>query len=489
MSLLHQHNILIVLKAGMDSMALTLVQETLSLHLLAAGQALSPLGLFLASPDRSKARVRQFPLTLCTFPLTVIFFPPQVRRLCKLFAPMGEAMASLSTLHGLHEEMTAAGMDLTVPGFSAVLRGLAQAFSADPAHQSAPRRISLLFAAPPDNSSDGDIHGALNALLVAKTTCDFVFLSDLGAEDDAGVASERLGELALLVSSYSNCSLHRVRANQTAEDLSRLRSLWHFWRHPPAAATLRMPHHTRDIALSVRLVPLLRQAAAPPAPLTACACHNVLVARPPRCAVTGRKPTERSVMGFRFLEEGCDLQFKAEETRESGPDELVGLGTIAAASLDCCTLLGNPAHLSPLSAEGEDFVAALSVQLSVRGLGLLLKRVTRHGFSLHVALPAATAVGPLVLVQLATREDVLMAQPHLAGIERPPSHAAMAAAAAALEALPAPGMYNPLAFNNGFVAQFQRAVAAEVAAETAAPVSTASQQPQLTKKTLRLTLQ
>jgi hypothetical protein len=65
MTTLQQHNLLILLKPGMDSMVLKQVQETLSVHLLSAGQAQSPLGLFLAAPDRSKARVRHVPLTFC----------------------------------------------------------------------------------------------------------------------------------------------------------------------------------------------------------------------------------------------------------------------------------------------------------------------------------------------------------------------------------------------------------------------------------------
>jgi hypothetical protein len=134
-------------------------------------------------------------------------------------------------------------------------------------------------------------------------------------------------------------------------------------------------------------------------------------------------------------------------------------------------------------------LAALAVSLSARGQALLLRRVARHGSSLHVALPAAAGAGLLVLMQLATREDVLMAPPHLSGIERPPSHAAMAAAASALDALPSPGVYNPLAFTSGFVAQFQRAIAAEATAEAAAATAPAATASSLTKKALRLTLQ
>ncbi len=404
-------------------------------------------------------------------------------------------MAPLARLESVYQESVSFGMDRSMPEFSSVLRGLAQSFAPEPA---GPRRISLFFSAPPDTAADGDIHGSLNALLVAGIACDFVFLSQ---EETSAIASERLGELALLVSSYSNCGLVRVRSNHGQHDMCQLRSLWHFWRHPPAAATLRMPHQLRDIALQTRLVPLLHQVAVAPELMTACACHNLLVARPPRCCVTGRKPTERSVVGFRFPD-SSDLQFRAtSDERLEAASELTAIATVAASSLDCCILLGHATHLCPVSAQGEDFLAALSAQLSVRSLAVVFKHKTRHGSFLHAALPSTSTGGPLVLVQLATQEDVLMAQPQHATIDKQPSHAALVAASASLDSLPATNSYNPLAFRNGFVSQFRTAVVAEAAAAAAsvsqqpsgAPVTTAasssSAQPVLTKKTLRLNLQ
>jgi hypothetical protein len=52
-----QHNILIVLKSGIEVETISLLQDFFSVHLLTAGQAVSPLALYLAAPHHGRARV------------------------------------------------------------------------------------------------------------------------------------------------------------------------------------------------------------------------------------------------------------------------------------------------------------------------------------------------------------------------------------------------------------------------------------------------
>ena len=119
---------------------------------------------------------------------------------------MGQALSDLRHLDSIVRDSQKEGMEETLCDFSNVIRGLSQTWS----DQSGPRRISLFFSEPPDAQNDTDIHGALNALLLSHMTCEFVYLSQPDASD---AATQRLGELALLLSGYEGCNL--VRFGQT----------------------------------------------------------------------------------------------------------------------------------------------------------------------------------------------------------------------------------------------------------------------------------
>jgi hypothetical protein len=395
---------------------------------------------------------------------------------------LGDVQSSIRALPQLVDESINAGVDSSTCDFSGILRGLAQSFLPEPNEL---RRISLLFCEPPDTLNDTDIHGALNALLVADICCDFIFLSQDESSDDT---SQRLGELALLVSSYANCALARIRASHAIDDMSRVRSSWHNWVHPPKRATLRLPGQT---ALQVRLVPLLIPPPIPE-PESACTCHNLLVARPARCAITGRKPTERNVYAYKM----GGTHIKASDNNDDS-HELVVIGAIPSSNIDSCYVLGDATYIVPALPASEDFLSALSVQLQHRNESVIIKLKSRFQTSMHIASAIQLTddpgvPGPLVLIRVAAREDVLMAQTTANTGENGPSPLASRVASELLDALPRTAGYNPLAFTNNLSLHFQSFVMAE-----AQNVSTASAQyadhnqpqPQLTKKMIRLNLQ
>ena len=55
-----QHKILVLFDHHVEADTLSLLQENFSLHLLSSGHIVSPLALYVASPQGGKARVRTF---------------------------------------------------------------------------------------------------------------------------------------------------------------------------------------------------------------------------------------------------------------------------------------------------------------------------------------------------------------------------------------------------------------------------------------------
>ncbi len=397
----------------------------------------------------------------------------------KLSSSLGEAQGAIAALPQLYQESLNAGMDSSFPDFSCILRGLAQSFVPETNDM---KRVSLLFFEPPELHKDSDIHGALNSLLVADICCDFVYFSREEADESA---AQRLGELALLVSSYSTVSsLERVREQHASLDLARLRSSWHCWAHPPLAATLRLPDHS---LLELRLVQLLSHAPAP-AQSSVCACHNLLVSRPARCCVTGRKPTERPVLAYTI----DNMQFKAADGGLAAEvHELAVLAAMPASGIDACYVIGSPTQIAPASPAAEDFLIALADQMRSRGESLIVKIKSRCASTMHIASVTEQTGTDIVLVRVAAREDILMATTNE---EHNPSPMAARASSELLDALPRPSTYNPLAYSNNMVAHFQKAVMAEqtqmAAATATAATAAAPQNPSaLSRKMVKLNLQ
>lgn len=379
------------------------------------------------------------------------------------------------------EEGLTNGLNARLPDFSSLLRGLVQSFALD---QKSPRRVSLLFFDPPDPQTDKDIHGALNALRVGEIACDFVFLSTEDGASDENV-SHRLSELAFLVSSYSSsCSFMRVRSMHALEDMTRLRSCWYLWAHPSTTTTkLRLQS---EASLEVCLIPLL-QSAPTPEPASVCSCHNLLVSRPARCVITGRKPTEHAAMAYSFQ----DLQFKAgdvDTTANNDSCELTVLAAIPSSGVDACYVLGSPMHLTASTPAVVEFLAALANQMTSRDESLVIKLTSRFHSSMHMASVAQDGAGAIVLVRVATREDILMLSNHE---ERKTSIIAERASSALLDALPRPSGYNPLAYTNQLVARFRSTALAELEHVNAAAPSAhqAVATSALSKKMVRLNLQ
>jgi hypothetical protein len=415
----------------------------------------------------------------------------QIKRLCKLSSSLVEAQTAIHHLsQSFGDSLAEASFSSSCGELSALLRGLTQCFGPEAQNQQQNhqnqhhpnqhqrRRASVLFFSPPDVMCDSDFHGALGALSVGNIACDLVFFS---SDHLSETASQRLGDLAVAVAGYSSVSLSRVRSQHAVEDVARLRSFWHHWAHPPMSAMLRLPGQAN---LDVSLAPLLVSGPAPTSAST-CACHNLLVARPARCSITGRKPTERPALAYSF----DGVQFKAGDNGTEA-SELIVLAAMPASGVDACFVLGGPMHLTASATGSEDFLLALADQLRSRGEALIIKLKSRFQTSMHIA-SVIDGGSEIVLTRVAAREDVLMANPT---VERRPSNAAARASCDLLDALPRPSSYNPLAYSNQIVAHFQTSIAAEQVQQTMGQQNQNHNQQQtapsaLSKKMVRLNLQ
>ena len=324
------------------------------------------------------------------------------------------------------------------------------------------RKISLFFCEPPNAQNDADIHGALNALLLDQISCEFIYLSQIEA---SSLAAERLGELALLISGWLNCSLARIRLTHAQEDLMQVQTNWHMLSNPPQLGILT---HLNSV-LNFALVPLTRNwghvGASSPETMQECTCHNLVVARPVRCAHTNRKPSTREIQGYHLGE----LDIKAEPTsKDDYSVTLKIVATVPSVSFDACVVLGSPEFLRASDSKSEEHFFALATLLTSRQQCLVVRKTSSFGSTFHMM--ASGNQNQLVLVRVAAQEDILIA-PTLAEHPSLPSHAATASMTSLLESLPSPESYKPAAYRTRWTEALEKTLIQNKAGVSSVPAN------------------
>lgn len=443
--------------AGAAMSVVRMVRE----YLLAQRREVSSVALYLGAPldaQHTKVRIARQKKKKSDPKL-------QVRRVVKHGVPLADALAALCGPAAAFSPADALCDRIVL---SKLLRGLLQDLDGRPASR---KRVTVFLCVYPDAASDPDLLASLGAARLQRVDVELVVVACRAGADTSAV----LGDLAVCVGGEPHVCLARVCMQSTPdEDFALVRTTWLRWAVPECESVYASLVLARGHApLRLQVLPLSvasTGAAAAPEPMLQCKCHGLVVARPPRCAVSGRKPTTQAAHGYSLSGGTCVL------AADAGPGAAVEYRVVAAlpaSALDCCVVLGEPRAL--LEDDSDDAsgpqLLALATHLQRSAQCLLLRRTDRFGTTLHLcAAPVPAVPGPMVMVRVAAREEVLRAPPPLPGMA-PVDETVVLRTAAALGTVPQLRAYEPLAHSTNWMSQLERAVAAH---RDVASASTAS---------------
>lgn len=369
---------------------------------------------------------------------------------------------------------------------SQLLRGLLNEVGGGVSTQGKVVKLSVAFSQVPDVRSDVDLASCLNGAKIANATVEFIYFANI--LDTA--ASEQLAELVLLIANFAHVSLSRIALHSSElEDVARLRSAWITWSNPEAAnkrALLSLS--AQQAPISMETVPLINvenpAAGGVPQKLLSCKCHGLVVSSPPRCQVTGRKPALVPVHGYTLgcQGEGGGSGILAVDRGVEAPLTFAAFATIPSTAFDCSVVMGNPEML----VSSDVRLRVLSEQLRAQDCCLVLRKTDRFGATLHIAAPGVGARN-LVMVRVATQDDVLVVpQPEHNGIDDVADPSTVKLVAEALQSLPHPAQYNPLAYSTNWSQQVGKAIVADARTISEATIVSASSKGGLIKGVLNM---
>lgn len=304
-------------------------------------------------------------------------------------------------------------------------------------------RLSVVFSQVPSVASDLDLASSLNAAKFANVTVEFIYMAH-GSDSDTG---EQLAELVLLIANYAHVSLSRVALHATMlEDLASVRSAWLTWSVPRLCkeqALLSLSAHSKPIQVQAMSLVSARNAASNgmPEKMLSCKCHGLIVSAPPRCQVTGRKPSVVPVHGYKLGSAGI---VAVDHGGANAPITFTAFATVPAAALDCSIVMGDPQALE----SADPRLQVLQEQLRARDCCLLLRKTDRFGVTLHMAAPSAIQGGRIVLVRVAAEDDVIHVKEQAEMVSAEEADPAVVKwVSDELSALPHPTAYNPLTYS------------------------------------------